>query len=74
MGSRPAPLSLVDGYDAKRHRKDERPYDTELYKERNIIQRFFSKPIQFAVSHKLLVNFMAFVMSQTASSYGIEIC
>jgi putative transposase len=27
----------------KRNRKDQRPYDAELYKERNIIERFFSK-------------------------------
>lgn len=49
----------------KRNRKDQRPYDAELYKERNIIERFFSKLKQFrrvATRYdKLLVNFMGFV-------------
>ena len=49
----------------KRNRKIQRPYDTELYKERNRIERFFNKLKQFRrVStryDKLLVNFMGFV-------------
>jgi putative transposase len=49
----------------KRNRKDQRPYDAELYKERNIIERFFSKLKQFrrvATRYdKLLANFMGFV-------------
>ena len=28
----------------KRNRKVQRPYDADLYKERNIIERFFNKP------------------------------
>ena len=43
----------------------QRPYDIELYKERNIIERFFNKLKQFrrvATRYdKLLVNFMGFV-------------
>ena len=42
-----------------------RPYDAELYKERNIIERFFNKLKQFrrvATRYdKLLDNFMGFV-------------
>ena len=42
-----------------------RPYDPDLYKERNIIERFFNKLKQFrrvATRYdKLLVNFMGFV-------------
>jgi putative transposase len=49
----------------KRNRKDQRPYDASLYKERNIIERFFSKLKQFrrvATRYdKLLANFMGFV-------------
>lgn len=49
----------------KRNRKDQRQYDADLYKERNIIERFFSKLKQFrrvATRYdKLLVNFMGFV-------------
>ena len=49
----------------KRNRKHQRPYDTDLYKERNIIERFFSKLKQFrrvATRYdKLLANFMGFV-------------
>ncbi|MCP1998525.1 putative transposase [Nitrobacter winogradskyi] len=45
----------------KRNRKDQRPYDADLYKERNIIERFFNKLKQFrrvATRYdKLLVNF-----------------
>jgi putative transposase len=49
----------------KRNRKIQRPYDADLYKERNIIERFFNKLKQFrrvATRYdKLLVNFMGFV-------------
>jgi putative transposase len=49
----------------KRNRKVQRPYDVDLYKERNIIERFFNKLKQFrrvATRYdKLLVNFMGFV-------------
>ena len=49
----------------KRNRKDQRAYDTELYKERNRIERFFNKLKQFrrvATRYdKLLANFMGFV-------------
>ena len=49
----------------KRNRKVQRPYDADLYKERNIIERFFNKLKQFrrvATRYdKLLVNFMGFV-------------
>jgi len=49
----------------KRNRKVQRPYDAELYKERNRIERFFSKLKQFrrvATRYdKLLANFMGFV-------------
>ena len=49
----------------KRNRKIQRPYDTVLYKERNLIERFFNKLKQFrrvATRYdKLLVNFMGFV-------------
>jgi transposase len=49
----------------KRNRKIRRRYDTALYKERNIIERFFNKLKQFrrvATRYdKLLVNFMGFV-------------
>jgi transposase len=49
----------------KRNRKDQRSYDAELYKERNIIERFFNKLKQFrrvATRYdKLLANFMGFV-------------
>lgn len=49
----------------KRNRKLQRSYDIDLYKERNIIERFFNKLKQFrrvATRYdKLLVNFMGFV-------------
>jgi putative transposase len=49
----------------KRNRKAQRRYDAELYKERNLIERFFNKLKQFrrvATRYdKLLVNFMGFV-------------
>ncbi len=49
----------------KRNRKIQRACDTELYKERNRIERFFSKLKQFrrvATRYdKLLANFMGFV-------------
>jgi putative transposase len=31
----------------KRNRKVQRPYDAQLYKERNLIERFFNKLKQF---------------------------
>ena len=49
----------------KRNRTVKRPYDIELYKERNIIERFFNKLKQFrrvATRYdKHLANFMGFV-------------
>jgi putative transposase len=49
----------------KRNRTIKRPYDVALYKERNIIERFFNKLKQFrrvATRYdKLLANFMGFV-------------
>lgn len=49
----------------KRNRKVQRSYDAELYKERNIIERFFNKLKHFrrvATRYdKLLANFMGFV-------------
>lgn len=49
----------------KRDRKLQRVYDTDLYKERNKIERFFNKLKQFrrvATRYdKLLANFMGFV-------------
>ncbi len=49
----------------KRNRKVQRFYDTYLYKERNLIERFFNKLKQFrrvATRYdKLLANFMGFV-------------
>lgn len=49
----------------KRNRKAKRHYDAELYKERNLIERFFNKLKQFrrvATRYdKLLANFMGFV-------------
>ena len=49
----------------KRNRTFKRPYDADLYKERNIIERFFNKLKQFrrvATRYdKLLANFMGFV-------------
>lgn len=49
----------------KRNRKVQRPYDVEIYKERNRIERFFNKLKQFrrvATRYdKLLANFMGFV-------------
>lgn len=49
----------------RRNRKVQRPDDADLYKERNKIERFFSKLKQFrrvATRYdKLLANFMGFV-------------
>src|SRR5262245_28424247 len=49
----------------KRNRSFKRPYDADLYKERNVIERFFNKLKQFrrvATRYdKLLANFMGFV-------------
>lgn len=49
----------------KRNRKIQRDYDKHLYKERNLIERFFNKLKQFrrvATRYdKLLANFMGFV-------------
>jgi transposase len=49
----------------RKHRKTQRAYDTDLYKERNRVERFFNKLKQFrrvATRYdKLLVNFMGFV-------------
>ena len=49
----------------KRNRSLKRPYDAELYKERNIIERFFNRLKQFrrvATRYDtLLANFMGFV-------------
>lgn len=49
----------------RRHRKSPRDYDTELYKERNLIERFFCKLKHFrrvATRYdKLLANFLGFV-------------
>ena len=49
----------------KRNRKIQRPYDLDLYKERNRIERFFNRLKQFrrvATRYdKLLANFMGFV-------------
>ncbi len=49
----------------KKNRKLQRNYDKDLYKERNLIERFFNKLKQFrrvATRYdKLLVNFMGFV-------------
>jgi putative transposase len=48
----------------KRNRTFKRPYNAELYKERNIIERFFNKLKQFrrvATRYdKLLANFTSF--------------
>lgn len=49
----------------KRNRKVKRPYDADLYKERNRVERFINKLKQFrrvATRYdKLLANFMGFV-------------
>ncbi|OJY01967.1 MAG: IS5 family transposase [Rhizobiales bacterium 63-22] len=49
----------------RRNRKDQRPYDADLYKARNIVERFFNKLKQFrrvATRYdKLLANFLGFV-------------
>ena len=49
----------------KRNRKVQRAYDVHLYKERNLIERFFNKLKHFrrvATRYdKLLANFMGFV-------------
>jgi putative transposase len=57
----------------KRNRSFKRPYDADLYKERNLIERFFNKLKQFrrvATRYdKLLANFMGFVkLAATAIS------
>jgi putative transposase len=50
---------------SKRNRKVQRPCDFVLYKERNLVERFFNKLKQFrrvATRYdKLLANFMGFV-------------
>ena len=49
----------------RRHRRRPHAYDTALYKERNLIERFFAKLKQFrrvATRYdKLLANFLGFV-------------
>lgn len=49
----------------RKHRKDQRDYDKDLYKQRNLIERFFNKLKQFrriATRYdKLLANFLGFV-------------
>ena len=49
----------------KRNRNVQRPYDVDLYKERNLIERFFNKLKHFrrvaTRYNKLLANFMGFV-------------
>lgn len=49
----------------RRNRKVQRPYDKVLYRERNLIERFFAKLKQFrrvATRYdKLLQNYMGFV-------------
>ena len=49
----------------KHNRTVQRPYDADLYKERNIIKRFFNRLKQFrrvaTRCDKLLANFMGFV-------------
>ena len=49
----------------RRHRKYQHAYDKALYKERNLIERFFNKLKQFrrvaTRYHKLLNNFIGFV-------------
>lgn len=49
----------------RRHRKIQHDYDKDLYKERNLIERFFGKLKEFrrvATRYdKLLQNFMGFV-------------
>jgi len=56
----------------KRNRKSPRTYDKELYKKRNLIQRFFAKLKQFrqvATRYdKLLVNYKGFVNLPRSSS------
>jgi len=51
----------------KQNRIDQQPYDIHLYKERNLVERFFNKLKQFprvATRYdKLLANFMGFVKS-----------
>lgn len=53
----------------KRNRTVQRSYDPDLYKERNIIERFFNRLKQFrrvATRYdKLLANFMGFVKLAT---------
>ncbi len=49
----------------RRHRKHQHPYDKELYKERNQVERLFAKLKEFrriATRYdKLLANFLGFV-------------
>jgi putative transposase len=49
----------------RRHRKHQHAYDKALYKERNIIERFFNKLKQFrrvaTCYETLLTNFIVFV-------------
>ena len=49
----------------KRNRKNQRAYDVQLYRERNVIERLFGKLKQFrrvaTRYEKLLANFMGFV-------------
>jgi transposase len=65
---------LVEAIEAKgaeavippmRHRKVPRPYDVERYKDRNLVERFFSKVKQFrrvaTRYEKTARNFLAFV-------------
>jgi putative transposase len=68
----------------KRHRKIQRAYDTDLYKERNRIERFFNKLKQLrrvATRYdKHLANFMGFVklaaiairLKQLNRHYGLK--
>lgn len=56
---------------ARSNRKEPRPHDKVLYKERNLIERFFSKLKQFrrvATRYdKLLVNYEGFVQLAAAA-------
>ena len=59
----------------KRNRKVQRPYDTELYKERNLVERFFNKLKQFrrvATRYdKLASNFLSAVALCAVLAYWI---
>jgi hypothetical protein len=54
----------------KHNRKVQRSYDVDLYKERNLIERFFNKLKQFrrlaSRYDKLLANFMGFAKRAAA--------